>query len=78
MENAPLETRILDQLRTLRTGTTMCPGRLSVNLGSRLAQVRPTLEAMARAGRIVILQKGRVADPDRLKGPFRVAPPPNP
>lgn len=78
MDHAPLETRILDQLRTLRAGTTMCPGRLSVNLGSRLAQVRPTIEAMARAGRLVVLQKGRVVDPDGLKGPFRVAPAPNP
>ena len=75
-KNDALEARILDQLRTLRPGTTMCPGRLSVNLGSRLALLRSTFLDMARAGRLVIRQQGRVADPDRLKGPFRVAPPP--
>ena len=70
-----LEARILEQLRNLRAGTTMCPGRLAVNLGLRLAQLRPTFLTMARDGRICILQKGRAADPDGLKGPFRVAPP---
>ncbi len=72
---ASLEDRILERLRGLRAGTTMCPGRLSVDLGSRLAQLRPTFMKMARAGRIAILQRGHVADPDRLKGPFRVAMP---
>ena len=53
----------------------MCPGRLSVNLGSRLAQLRPTFQAMARQGRLRLLQKGRVVDdPDHIRGPFRVAP----
>ena len=75
MKSDALETRILEQLRTLRAGTTMCPGRLSVNLGSRLALLRPTFQAMARQGRLRLLQKGKVvADPDRIKGPFRVAP----
>ena len=75
MKSDALETRILEQLQTLRAGTTMCPGRLSVNLGSRLAQLRPTFVAMARQGRLRLLQKGRpVDDPDHLKGPFRVAP----
>ena len=75
MQSDALETRILDQLRTLRAGTTMCPGRLSVNLGSRLAQLRPTFQAMARQGRLRLLQKGKVVDdPDHIKGTFRVAP----
>lgn len=75
MEKNALETRILDQLRTLRAGTTMCPGKLSVNLGFRLPQLRATLQTMAREGRIAILQRGRVVAPDGFKGPFRVAPP---
>ena len=72
-----LEARILEQVRGLRAGTTMCPGRLSVNLGTRLPQLRDTLRRMARAGQIVFSQKGRGVDPDDFKGPFRVALPPD-
>ncbi len=68
-----MEARILERLRKLRAGTTMCPGRLSVDLGSRLTELRATYLTMAREGRIEISQRGHPADPDQLKGPFRVA-----
>ena len=75
MKTAALENRILEELRKLRAGTTMCPGKLSVNLGARLAQLRSTFETMARAGQVVLSQKGRAVDPAEIKGPFRIAAP---
>ena len=76
MKQEAVETRILEELSRLRAGTTMCPGKLSVNLGSRLAEMRPVYESMARAGRVVLMQKGRMVDPAQIKGPFRIAPTP--
>lgn len=46
-----LEDRILERVRHLRPGTTMCPGRLSKNLGFKLADLRATYLALAAAGR---------------------------
>ena len=66
---------IVKRVRTLRAGTTMCPGRLSRDLGSRLAAVRPILRALADDGKISVWQKGRRADLGTLRGPFRVGPP---
>ena len=76
VKTASLETRIVERLSNLRAGTTLCPGKLSVELGSRLALLRPTFLTMAAEGRIVILQGGKTAELERLKGPFRVALPP--
>ena len=69
-----IEDRILERVRGLRAGTTMCPGRLSRDLGYPLADLRDTYVALALAGRLVIRQKGRPADPATLRGPFRVGP----
>ena len=38
-----------------------------------LPQVRSTAIGLARQGRIVILRKGKPADPEALKGVFRLA-----
>jgi len=69
-----IEHRILARIHALRAGTTMCPGRLSKGLGSKLADLRATYIALAHAGRLSISQKGRPANPDTLRGPFRVGP----
>ena len=69
-----IEDRILERVRRLRAGTTMCPGRLSKDLGFRLADLRDTYLALASVGRLGIRQKGRPADPKTLRGPFRVGP----
>ena len=37
-----------------------------------LPQVRATAVGLARQGRLVILRKGRPADPDALKGVYRL------
>ena len=73
MPNA-IEDRILERVRGLRAGTTMCPGRLSRDLGFKLAELRSTYVALANAGRLGIRQKGRAANPNTLRGPFRVGP----
>ena len=69
-----IEDRILERVRKLRAGTTMCPGRLSKDLGHKLADLRPTYVALANAGRLCIRQRGHAADPNTLRGPFRVGP----
>ena len=69
-----IEDRILERVRRLRAGTTMCPGRLSKDLGFRLADLRDTYLALAGAGRLGLRQKGQPADPKTLRGPFRVGP----
>jgi hypothetical protein len=38
----------------------------------RLAQVRATAIGLARQGRLEITRKGRVADPETLKGVYRL------
>ena len=69
-----IEDRILDRVRGLRAGTTVCPGRLSKDLGFKLADLHATYIALANAGRLCIRQKGQHADPNKLRGPFRVGP----
>ena len=69
-----IEDRILERVRGLRAGTTMCPGRLSKDLGYKLADLRSKYVALAHAGRLCIRQGGRPANPDTLRGPFRVGP----
>ena len=70
-----LEDRILERVRSLRPGTTMCPGRLSKDLGFKLADLRATYLALAEAGRLSIRQRGCSANLRDLRGPFRIGPP---
>jgi hypothetical protein len=63
---------MLQRLETLRRGTTMCPGRLSRDCGSTLAQARADLLGLAHAGKVVLSQRGEPAQAADLKGPFRV------
>ena len=73
MPNA-IEDRILERIRGLRAGTTMCPGRLSRDLGGKLSDLRATYVSLANAGCLRISQRGRPANPNTLRGPFRVGP----
>ncbi len=66
--------RILERLHGLREGTTMCPGRLSRDLGFKMADLRATYVDLANAGRLCIRQHGQPVDPNTLKGPFRLGP----
>ena len=63
---------MVQRLQTLRDGTTMCPGRLAHDCGSTLREARPDLLELARAGTIVLSQRGQDASSDDLKGPFRM------
>ena len=74
MTNA-IEDRILERVRRLRAGTTMCPGRLSKDLGYKLADLRATYLALAAAGRLSIRQGGQPSNLHTLRGPFRIGPP---
>ena len=73
MPNSTAE-RILECVRGLREGTTICPGRLARDLGFRLADLRATYVELANAGHLCISQRGRPVDPNTLKGPFRLGP----
>jgi hypothetical protein len=68
-----LQRRLLERLRKLRAGTTMCPGQLSRDCGTTLAEARGDILDLAEAGKLTLSQRGRdVASGKGLKGPFRV------
>lgn len=48
---------------------------LGVDWHSLLQEVRNSAVALAREGRIVILRKGKPADPDSFKGVYRLGAP---
>jgi hypothetical protein len=48
---------------------------LGVEWHSLLQEVRNTAMALAREGRVVILRKGKPADPDNFKGVYRLGAP---
>ena len=68
--------RILQSLSTLKPGTTICPGELSVNLLSGvekpLTVLRPLLYQMAEEGRVVLSQKNVKTHWWKIRGPFRI------
>ncbi len=67
-----LRERLLERLKTLRPGTTMCPGRLSRDCGTTLRSARGEILALAKQGVIVLSQRGKPVRSETVKGPFRV------
>ena len=67
-----MQRRLLQRLNDVRSGATMCPGRLSRDCDSTLAERRGDLLALAHAGKIVLSQGGKAVRGDAIKGPFRV------
>ncbi len=68
-----LRERLLARLKSLRPGTTMCPGQLSRDCGTTLRAARADILALADAGKIMISQRGRKVPPGGdVKGPFRI------
>ncbi len=65
---------MLTRLAELRPGTTMCPGQLSRDCGTPLAQARADILALAEAGKIQLSQRGKKVSGPEIKGPFRVSP----
>lgn len=74
----PLHGFVLARLADLRGGTTMCPGRLARDAGTRLPALRPLLEHMQQAGQVRVTQGGVEVDLRNARGPFRVALPASP
>jgi hypothetical protein len=68
-----LRERLLARLKSLRPGTTVCPGKLARDCGTTLRAARADLLALAQAGKITLSQRGRDLGPAHaVKGPFRV------
>ena len=77
MAASPIETAIFDLLARRDPGKTICPSEAAraVDPGGwrrLMPQVRSTAVGLARAGRLEITRKGRLADPDALKGVYRL------
>ncbi len=60
-------------------GKTICPSEVSRALAleedawrALMPEVRSVASALAREGRLVITQKGRVVDGDQVRGPIRL------
>ncbi len=67
-----MQRRLLQRLKTVRKGATMCPGKLSRDCGFTLAETRPDILALARGGKVELSQGGRKVKGEAMKGPFRV------
>jgi Protein of unknown function (DUF3253) len=65
--------RLLKHLKKLPAGTTVCPGKLARDCGTVLNAARSDLLALASAGEIRLSQHGKIVNPQKLKGPFRVS-----
>jgi hypothetical protein len=63
---------MLDRLSALKPGTTMCPGQLSRDCGTTLAEARADILALADEGKISLSQRGKKVAGEKIKGPFRV------
>ena len=77
MSNRSIEDAIFALLAEREPGKTISPeeaARAVDNDGWRrlLPQVRATAIGLARQGRLVVTRKGRPADPDALKGVYRL------
>lgn len=74
---SPIEAAIFELLADRDAGKTICPSEAARALepeGWRrlMPQVRAVAVGLARAGRLEITRKGRVADPDAFKGIYRL------
>ena len=73
MKNEELKQRLIERLKKLSAGTTMCPGALARESGTVLSKIQEDLLDLASAGEIRISQKGKVVNRRELKRPFRVS-----
>lgn len=73
----PLATAIFDLLSRRGPGASICPSEVAKAADPEgwrrlMGHVRATAVGLARAGRLEITRKGRPADPDTLKGVYRL------
>jgi hypothetical protein len=79
--DAELEAAILELLAERGEGKTICPSDAAKRVGGTAARrdweglMQPTREAarrLVKAGKIVVMQNGRVVDAERAKGAIRL------
>jgi hypothetical protein len=79
--DAELETAILELLAECGEGKTICPSDAAKRVGGTASRrdweglMQPTREAarrLVRAGKIVVIQNGRVVDAETAKGSIRL------
>ena len=73
-----IEAAILTLVETRGAGKSICPSEAAREAfpdtwRDHLRQVRAAAVHLARQGRIVILRKGKPADPEGFKGVYRLA-----
>lgn len=77
MTASPTEAAIFELLAAREPGRSICPSEAARAVDPEgwrrlMPQVRATAVGLARAGRLEITRKDRVADPDTLKGVYRL------
>jgi hypothetical protein len=77
---SPIEDAIFAALAELAPGKSVAPEAVARAVDPEgwrrlLPQVRATAVGLARQGRLVILRHGKPADPDTLKGVYRLRAP---
>lgn len=73
-----LETAILDLLAQRQAGKTICPSEAAKRVfpddwNTQMERTRQAARRLVAAGRIVIMQGGRIVDPSHACGPIRLA-----
>lgn len=71
--DASLNQRLIQRLKILPAGTTICPGKLAWDCGTVLSRIRGHLLKLAAEGHVRLSQKGKEVSPQGLRGPFRVS-----
>lgn len=77
MSNDPIETAILDLVHARGPDKSICPSEAAKTVypgdwQTRMKQVRNAAVGLARKGEVIILRKGKPADPDTFKGVYRL------
>ena len=72
-----LESTMIDLLSTRPTGASICPSEVArasfaEDWRENMESVRRAARRLVARGRVDILQKGRIVDPDRARGPIRI------
>jgi len=71
-----LEEKILDALKARGAEKTICPSEVLVDADKqnkrKMEEVRQAARRLVHAGKIEILQKGKVVDPSEFRGPIRL------
>ena len=77
MTGSPIEDAVFELLSRRDPGKSICPSEAAKAVDPEgwrrlMGQVRATAVGLARAGKLEITRKGRRADPDALKGVYRL------